>query len=344
MKFAFYSDTHIKVYKKNSSFFDAHIQPSLDYFYDECKKRNVDVIFHLGDFFHVKETVATEAFTKAYWYVSKISKLAPNYYLVGNHDSYMKDNHSIHLLESFKPLVSVIDTAYQYVDFDKFRFHFTSYAKEEEIIKVLKNDIKMRNNGYDFFFGHFGLNNFVMQQDNYTDQYSSLTKHMFTQFKRAWFGHFHFHQEQDNCMYISSPFQSKHGDEQGLHGFVFYDTETNENEFIENPYSPKFKTIQLTEENLSEILESSNQFLRLYYHPGINRDILNQIQEKLLIKNYDVKIKPMELDEKQEFKIPVVEEWQEIVHKDADDILAEWYEYNKDNLKFSKDEMFSVFS
>jgi DNA repair exonuclease SbcCD nuclease subunit len=343
MKFAFYSDTHLKVYKKNSSFFDSHIQPSLDYFYDECAKRKVDAIFHLGDFFHVKETVATEALTKAYRYVEKISKLAPNFYLVGNHDSYMKDNHSIHLLETFKPLVKVVDTQYEYIDFGDFRFHFTSYAKEEEIIGVLKSKIVMRNNGFDFFFGHFGLNNFVMQQDNYTDQYSSLTKEMFTSFKRAWFGHFHFHQQQDNCMYISSPFQSKHGDEQGQHGFVFYDTDTDTNEFVENQFSPQFRTIVLDEENLKELMESQNHFWRVYYPPGMNRDVLNKLQEKMIVSNYDVKIKPMEVTEKQEFKIPVVEEWQEIVHKDADDILLEWYGYNKDKIKHTQEEMFSVF-
>lgn len=343
MQFAFFSDTHLKVYKKNSTFYDNHIAPSLDFFYDECKKRKVNMIFHLGDFFHVKETIATEAFTKAYKFVEKISKLAPNYYLVGNHDSYMKDSHAIHLLESFKPLVRVFDMNYSFVDEHGFRFHFMPYIKEEEIKNSLKNEVKYLGDNRDFFFGHFGLFGFVMQQDNYTDQYSEINKGMFKKFKQAFFGHFHFHQRQGNCTYISSPFQSKHGDEQGEHGFCFYDTVTNKIEFVPNPHSPVFKTILLTKENVNEILNSKNHFWRIYYHPDMSKDVVSKLKEKIIETNYNVQIAPMEITEKQDFKIPVIEEWQQIVHKDADEILLEWYKANQASLPYTQEEMFSVF-
>lgn len=337
-----WSDTHVKVYKKNSSFYDNHISPSFEFFYNECKKRNVDLIIHLGDFFHVKEKIATEAYTKAYKFVSKISALAKNIYLVGNHDSYMKDNHSIHLLESFKPLASIVDLKYEMFDINGYRFHFMPYVKEEEIKEGLLK-INYLGNNKDFFFGHFGLHGFVMQQDNYTDQYSTINKNMFSKFKRAFFGHFHFHQEQANCMYISSPFESKHGDEQGKHGYVFYDTEKNEHEFIENPFSPKFKTIVLDKDSVKQILSSKNHFWRIYHPSGMNKEILNNLGKKLLETNYDVKFKALETNTNQSYKIPVVEEWQDIVHKETDDILLEWYILNKDTIPYSEEEMFAIF-
>lgn len=343
MIIAMFSDTHIKIFKKNSSFYDKHIQPSLDFFYDECKRRKVGMIGHLGDFFHVKDTVATEALTKTYRFVDKISRLAPNYYLVGNHDSYMKDNHTIHLLETFKPLATVVDTNYQMFDIGEFRFHFMPYVKEEEIKDCLQKIVYLGNNK-DFFFGHFGLNGFIMQQDNYTDQYSTITKNMFSKFKRAFFGHFHFHQQQANCMYISSPFQSRHGDEQGQHGFVFYDTDTDTVEFVSNPHSPEFKTVELNKENLNVLLNYKNHFLRIFHHPALNHNVLVRLKEKLMENNYDVKFRKMEIDEsKQEFTIPVIQEWQEIVHKDADEILLEWFRGNKNIIPYSEKEMFAIF-
>ena len=183
-----------------------------------------------------------------------------------------------------------------------------------------------------------------MQQDNYTDQYSTITKNMFKKFKRAFFGHFHFHQEQDNCMYISSPFQSKHGDEQGEHGFVFYDTETDVTEFVRNKFSPQFKTITLDKDNVKELLNSKNHFWRIYHQPGMSRDVLRNLSLKILENNYDVKLRPIE-EIKGDFKIPVIQEWKDIVHKDADDILLDWWKDNKDTLPIvaTQDQMFSVF-
>jgi hypothetical protein len=254
----------------------------------------------------------------------------------------MKDNHSIHLLESFKPLASIVDLKYEMFDINGYRFHFMPYVKEEEIKEGLLK-INYLGNNKDFFFGHFGLHGFVMQQDNYTDQYSTINKNMFSKFKRAFFGHFHFHQEQANCMYISSPFESKHGDEQGKHGYVFYDTEKNEHEFIENPFSPKFKTIVLDKDSVKQILSSKNHFWRIYHPSGMNKEILNNLGKKLLETNYDVKFKALETNTNQSYKIPVVEEWQDIVHKETDDILLEWYILNKDTIPYSEEEMFAIF-
>ena len=109
--------------------------------------------------------------------------------LVGNHDSYLKDNHNINLLEIFKTNINVIEK-YKSVDSQKdIRLHFIPYLKEESIIELLKT-IEY-GKGRNYLFGHFGVNGFNMQVDGYTDIYNSVTKKILNKFDKVILGHFH---------------------------------------------------------------------------------------------------------------------------------------------------------
>ena len=340
-----FSDTHVKTHKKNSRFFDDHVAPAFETFYDECIKRNVDIVVHCGDFYHLKDIVTTEALVKSFRLARKISEKFPTFYLVGNHDSFIKNEHSMHLLETFKPISTVIDMDYEYKDInDNIRFHFIPYLSEDKYVDVINNKVCLLKNGKNFLFSHVGIRGFTMQVDGYTDQYTRVHKGMFKKFDWAWFGHFHFHQTQDNCTYISSPFQSRHGDEKGDHGFVFFNTNEPEKfEFVENKKTPRFITITLEKKNLELINNLENHFIRLIIRDKkIGQDLLIRFREKLKKKNYDVRYIYDYINKISDTKIATIEGWQDIVHEDPEEILTKWVVENEENIEFDINKLLSI--
>lgn len=333
------SDTHVKVFKKNSRFYDDHIVPAFDKFYKECEERKAKIKIHLGDFYHLKDVVATEVLDKTFdMEYNACQKFEQSIYLVGNHDSYMKKDHSIHLLKTFRPFAKVVDKEYEYLDIDNgaTRLHLCPYTHEDDVLRIVKA-IPM-GKGKNIFFGHFGLNGFIMQADGYTDQFSNVNKHLFSKFDFAFFGHFHFHQQQGNCAYVSSPFQARHGDEEGKHGFVFFDTDKPEKfSFVENEHSPRFITLDLTKKNMEKMMKLERHFIRIVKKSDVDPQILEKLKYALMKKNYHVRYVSSESTAgvTDDFQIATIQEWQDLVYKEPDEVIEEFLKMNEKKLKHS---------
>jgi len=338
-----YSDTHVKAHRKNARFYDDHIAPAFAKFYKECADRKVKIKIHLGDFYHLKDVVATEVLDKTFTMEYEAAQnFEQSIYLVGNHDSYMKRDHSIHLLKTFRPFAKVVDKDYEYVDIDngQTRLHLCPYTAEDDVVRIVKN-VNM-GTGRNLFFGHFGLNGFVMQADGYTDQYTNINKHLFAKFDFAFFGHFHFHQRQDNCAYVSSPFQARHGDEEGDHGFVFFDTAKPEKfEFVENEFSPKFITLDLTKKNIERMMKLEKHFIRINKKSDVDPAVLEKLKYALQKKNYHVKFVAAEATASltDDFQIASIQEWQDLVYKDPDEVIEEFVKMNEKKFKYTPEEI-----
>ncbi len=258
--------------------------------------------------------------------------------LVGNHDSVNKKNNKINLLEVFKSYAKVYED-YSLVENGKYALHFLPYFDEEQTIKKIK-EIKLITNKKNYYFGHCGVNGFKYQIDGYTDPQNNITRDLFEKFDQVILGHFHSYQEMGNIFYVSSPLQSKHGDETGKHGFVFINTDTNEKEFVENIYSPNFITIELNKKNMDKISLLEKHFIRLVVKKKINSDVLSRFKEKLLIKNYKVDFifEYKNLDN----NLISVEGWDEIVYNDAEDIITSYLDKIGDDLPYKKEDLLKI--
>lgn len=295
MKIGMIADLHLNLYRRFNPFF-IHVETAVDEFVRLCKERKVEMIVIPGDFFHTKYQLSTEALIKANNILDKLIHVAPHVVIIrGNHDSASQLDLNLNLCMNYKKIPGVrIVNDYDFLEITNgpssgVTFHFVAYAEGEELKqKVYDCQINKKHNN--ILFGHFAVQGFKMNGD-YEDKNGLTQTNLLDAFKQVFLGHFHGHQHNKNIWYISSPLQSKHGDEDAQHGFMFYDSISNECEFVENKLSPKFITYDMNKENVKASFELTNHYVRFIVHKHISRDLLTTIRQKILIQNYDVEFR-----------------------------------------------------
>lgn len=317
MKVALISDTQWKTWKKNHDF-AKHIRRAFALFYEECRKRMVDLIVHGGDFYEYKSYMTAGCLQDSGAEVHEGSTIAKTRIVVGNHDTIYKD-HSVNLLSNFNNYRNVeVLSDYKYEDYDGVRIHYIPYFEESRVIQIIQA-AKIKKNVRNYLIGHFGVNGFSYQEDGYTDPQASIKPQYFGVFDHVFLGHFHHFQSKGNITYISSPFQFRHGDERGKHGFIFLDTDTGEWEFVENPHSPRFMTVELTEDNLMEVAGIKDHFLRVVLRHHVSNTILEEVGKTLKENNYDF-YWDFQM-EAEDGAVPTIQGWDEVVSSDPDEII-----------------------
>lgn len=296
MKIGMIADLHMNLFRRFNPFF-VHVETAADEFIRLCREKDVDMIVIPGDFFHTKYQLSTEALIKANNILNKMKEAVEHVVIIrGNHDSASSMELDVNLCENYKkiPGVSVVNDT-SYIDMEDFRLHFIAYAEGEELKKRIydcnsgkpASDWKNKKN---ILFGHFAVQGFKMNGD-YEDKEGLKQTNLLDGFKQVFLGHFHGHQHAGNVWYISAPLQSKHGDEASKHGYMFYDTKTDEVQFVENTLSPKFITYDMTKQNAREALSLKNHYIRFIVYKHVSRDLLTSVRQKLLVNNYDVEYK-----------------------------------------------------
>lgn len=284
MKIGLIADTHIRETKNFTNYFNL-LKSTLNYFIELCYEKKVEKVYILGDFFHTKNTIDTEALISvAFDFIEKLEKNFKIVILVGNHDSIYKE-HDINLVRIFrKNNIKVIEQVSQH-KYEKENHIFVPYYTGEMLEEKLSS-IKLDKQKTNYLFGHFGINDFFYKLYNKTNEEKIDSNYkLFSQVKYAFLGHIHAYQQKDNVISISSPMQHRKGDEEYDHGFVFLDTEKEQFEFVENIYSPKFKTLYLNKTNWNEILNSTNTFLNIILSKKVNIRELNELKKELEKKN-----------------------------------------------------------
>ena len=325
MKIAIIADSHINGWRKSNSFF-FYIEKAFDFFIEECEARDVEYIFVAGDTFHSKNEVAAEMLLHINSIIDKLrSKNRKVFLITGNHDTFKKLDIEKNLLDIYKYFdgIKVVNT-YEYIEINDTIIHMLPYYSGNVLIEKL-NEINCFENKKNILISPFGVNGFSLLQSELVDIHSyheTVSPKFLKKFNWVYLGHFHGHQTRGNITYVSSPFQSRHGDEFGKHGFIFVDIDDHKFEFIENKYSPQYETIILSKNNLKEILIKENMFLRLVVQEFINKDILHKIFKKLKNQNNTIKIssdfnKTLTID-----KLATIDGWEEIVYETPEDIIV----------------------
>jgi DNA repair exonuclease SbcCD nuclease subunit len=118
---------------------------------------------------------------------------------------------------------------------------------------------------------------------------------LFENFQLVFTGHFHRHQSQKNIVYIGSPYQLTFG-EIGLEkGFVVFDTEREDWDFVKYDKAPKHIEIRLDEFNKVDV---SNKFVRVI----VDTKIENYVKlKRILFERGALEIVPV-FEKKEELK------------------------------------------
>ena len=336
MKIGIISDLHIKLFKNNTVLYP-FLFKALDYFYSLCEERKIDKIFILGDMFHIKNIISSSLLSDVIDYFRNKMKNTEHIVLVGNHD---RINNEDTFLKVFDNDCVIVKNYYSFKNKNS-RFHFLGYAEDSLIKDILKKTVYEKNTEH-FLFGHLALKGFSYD-NGHEDISSDLSSEDFKNiFKRIYSGHYHSYQTKGCVTYVSSPFQSKHG-ETGPNGFIFLDEKKgfDRYEFINNKYAPEFKTFEFNKNNLKKIINTENSFIRIILKENLKTDLrlFSKFKEKVLNKNYDVKFiyeKEDGFSDLKNINIPVIKGWDSFIHSGADEIIIDFInncEFNENKKK-----------
>lgn len=235
MKIALVTDTHAGVRNDNQNFADNHEKFWSKIFFPELKERGIKQIIHLGDFvdrrkyinFLTAQRLRTEVF-------EPIDQMGLNVELIlGNHDVMYKNTNDVNAANELlmqRKNWKFFDTPINR-EFDGRKVLYLPWITEggegEALDAVSATDAVT-------CFGHLEINGFTMSPG--AKCHDGLKKSTFDKFELVCSGHFHHRSTAKHIKYLGSPYEMTWADYGNQKGFHIWDTETNELEFIKNPY------------------------------------------------------------------------------------------------------------
>lgn len=277
--FAIFSDFHLGIHQ-NSSTWHKIAHDWSDWFISELKKKEINRILFLGDFFHNRSDISVATLHTASDIIDKFKDFQM-IMLVGNHCSFYKDKPDVHSLSIFKGYsnIEIVDKAKTFHFGDKDVF-FAPWGTE--ISEIPSCDV---------LFGHFEIESFKFSPHKVCEKGmspSALSKKANLVFS----GHFHLRSEREyktsKIIYVGNPFQMYFDDIEDKKGYYVINFDNLEYSFFENNISPKHKKIKLSEyESVKGTIE--NDIVKVIVDKKLDNDEL----EKYTV-NFQ-KMKPLSL-------------------------------------------------
>lgn len=205
------------------------------------KQKKCTHFFGLGDIFDKAERLPTKEgleIQNTFKYINTLYKGKCGL-LTGNHD---KVSDTVSILDLFKDSIPIINEVY-WLDVDGARLFFVPYLREPEDFYKAIEDIQKNLDcpGKKYLFGHF-WDTSVMGVD---PEAIDLTKFDVRFFSRVFCGHYHVPtNDLTNLVVYLGTLLNKKFSETGPKGCWILDTEKNKLEFIPNPHSPEFFSVE----------------------------------------------------------------------------------------------------
>jgi len=244
-------------YKKSITLFsDIHIHPHslsiekledclkcLEWIYKESVAREIPYIIFAGDLFHDRHRINIFAYNKTYDILRKYSKQIQSYYLVGNHDMFYRSSRNVSSIKPFSEIIQIIDRP-KTIKFHDIPIDFLPYTESDSAkeLKKIKNKSKI-------LIGHLSIVGATLnslwgtryKEDDLVEEISQTPIKSLSDYQRVFLGHFHAKQQVTKKIeYIGSPLQLSFGEAMDQKGFIIFDPESMNTEFIENNFTSKY--------------------------------------------------------------------------------------------------------
>lgn len=263
MKSVIICDTHLGLYSDSDIWHDVTYNLFAEV-HDYCVKNDIDVITHLGDFFHNRRSTNTKTQHVAHRIAKSLAPLKINI-IVGNHDCYYKNKITPNSLELFK------------------KYNHINIIEETQVIddvSLVPWNGKLKESKY--CMGHFDINGFHMN-DYYVCK-GGIEEKDFESYDMVLSGHFHTPSRKNNIIYLGSAIQQTFNDVGGKRGYYVFDD--GELTFIEFNKYPHFIKINATDKITDEM---NGSIVRLTFFEDYGDNQNQQIIEKVVNK------KPLQL-------------------------------------------------
>jgi DNA repair exonuclease SbcCD nuclease subunit len=276
MKIALLTDTHFGARGDSLVFFDYMMEFYDNVFFPYLAENNIKTMIHLGDVvdrrkfinFNILHGMKTK-------FIQRLQdEQIESHVIIGNHDTYFKNTNDINSMNElidfnhkYSPKVYSDPTT---ISFDGRDLCIMPWINSGNFVECRDH---IKNTSASVLFGHLEISGFEMNKGIRCED--GLDIEMFRKFDLVCSGHFHHKSNNGNIHYLGNPYELTWIDYNDTRGFHVYDTETNELEFIVNPYR-MFHKIYYDESKLNEIDYS------VYHKKYVKVIVKNKTKQHLL--------------------------------------------------------------
>lgn len=248
---------------------------------EEGKKRGIDRLIILGDFFHQRDKLDVSTINYGLFgaeilaeHFEGLNSDRPDL-IIGNHDiyyKYSKDINSANMLDAYlcvheEPVVPMLNDECLFVPW------VTDSSEWDRVIEMFKTQKPK------FVFGHFEFNSFKMN-DHYIMEHG-YSHRALKDAHKVFTGHYHLRQEMGNVVYVGSPIPFNFNDANDTErGFCILNLDTGEHEFV------NFEKVQVKSLNHKEFLDQEfthpdYMSIRVEIDEEIDEETMDKVKEKL---------------------------------------------------------------
>jgi DNA repair exonuclease SbcCD nuclease subunit len=223
-----------------------------------------DIIIHCGDLFDNRSVVPINILNYAQDLLEKLSQICPIHILIGNHDLYTKSTNDVNTVKLYKyiPNITVYEEPTK-IDFCGKSILMLPWVENKKgQIDQLKRFV-----GGDYLFCHSDLNGAKMHLTSVAHKNNDkIDVEEFSGYKNVYSGHIHILQVTKNFTFVGNNFEMDRNDINNQKGIFIIDVITEEERFIQNNVSPRFKKVYIRSQEDIDSLEniSTKDYIDLF--------------------------------------------------------------------------------
>ena len=203
-------------------------------FFPYLEQNNIDTIIHLGDIFDRRKYINfyTLKRSKEFFFDELKKRNIEMHAILGNHDTFFtttNEVNSVALLLTEYDNIHIYEDEVIHLDFGSTKFALCPWLTKENTEKNLS---LLKNSSAQILCGHFDMKGFEMMKGIVSDH--GLDYKTFDHFEAVYSGHYHHQSQYGNVKYLGAQYEMNWSDYGCKKGFHVIDTETRELTFIEN--------------------------------------------------------------------------------------------------------------
>lgn len=252
-------------------------------------KNKITQVLQTGDLFDSRKNAHTEALKNSkscFFDVMEYNNIKFDM-ILGNHDIFLRNSLEINtpelVLAEYDNIT--IHKKLTSVEFGNVTIDFLSWICDENREATLEF---IKNSKSDYCFAHLELAGFKMSK-HYVAEHGD-DPNLFNKYRQVWSGHYHAKSQSKNILYLGNPTQDSWDAVEEVKGFHVFDTETQEMEFIENPYN-LYERILYNQSIKADSVDFKDKYVRVVVESINDTDKFEKFVEDIWKQNpYDVKV------------------------------------------------------
>lgn len=198
-----------------------------------CTKNGIGHVWLLGDLIHDRESVTHDVTNRLAELFEEANAAGIEILIFpGNHDMYLRYSWKINAIKPFAKYLNLVESVSSF-DFGGRKFWIVPFIEHEKTYQRVVSLVSDQASDRDVLLTHIGVNSAVYNQC-FLIQNWNIVSFEETKFSRVYTGHFHCTQKVGSkTWYPGSPISFRFDEGLVEHGFLVYDSDTNDHEFID---------------------------------------------------------------------------------------------------------------